>query len=178
MKSFLSSLAKRTLIYGVLAISVYLAMILGPLATLESTAGLKPFDMRPNGYGLEEARELLSNLGAEGREIYLKQQLPLDLLYPALMALTLACLYQLIGSTSGHALIVRVGVVLSWAAASFDYAENFGVFLMLTLWPDLPELLVRSASFATLVKSIATTAAVFGLLALVAWKFIGPRIRS
>ena len=81
-------------VFGTAATAVYLAMVLGTLPALEAQAGMMPFDLRPTGYSTDTALALLRALGAEGRFYYLTRQLPLDTLYPALMALTLSSLYR------------------------------------------------------------------------------------
>ena len=165
MVSQLSPNAKRAILFGATAIIIYLAMILGTLAQLEKISGLTPFDMRPVGYGPEDANALLTALGETGRAYYLNRQLLLDALYPALLALTLSSLYRLLG-TGVPVRLVQVGVVASWLAAAFDYAENSGIAAMLQLWPDIPDILVSAASLATIAKSLMTSLAVTGLLVL------------
>ena len=73
---------------ALLAASVYFTMVSVTLAHLAAVSGQMPFDMRPFGYGPIDAAMLLDALGADGREYYLSFQIPLDTLYPALLALT------------------------------------------------------------------------------------------
>ena len=165
----LSPYARRAVIAGAAATAVYLAMALGSLADLEAISGLRPFDLRPTGYGPDDARALLLSLGDAGRDIYLRHQLVLDTVYPALMALTLCNLFRLVGRGLGARLAVRTGVILSWCAAGFDYAENIGIAAMLSRWANLPDTLVKASSLATVAKSASTSLAVAVLLCLLVW---------
>ena len=177
----LSPNARRAVVFGAGAATVYIAMVLGSLAELEAISGLKPFDLRPTGYGPNDARTLLVSLGETGREIYLRHQLVLDTAYPALLALTLSNLFRLVGQGFGVGVSVRIGVVLSWLTAALDYAENIGIAAMLALWADLPNALATATSLATVAKSVSTSVAVttlLGLLALRLWRFRRPKFQA
>src|SRR5947207_7600759 len=52
------------------------------------SGGLEPFDLRPFGYDLAEARALLFALSEFGRDYYLNIQLQLDTAYPFTYALS------------------------------------------------------------------------------------------
>ncbi len=157
----------RVLILGfVLAMSLYLIMVLGPLAQLEAIAGLAPFDMRPGGYSRDEAEALIAALGENGWRIYLNTQIPLDMIYPGLLGLTLFIALTRVAS--------GLGGVLGWAmlslrwlavlAALADYAENLMIVIMLTNngAPDAGQ--VASASAASMAKAGLTTLAACALL--------------
>ncbi|SDQ73006.1 hypothetical protein [Pseudovibrio sp. Tun.PSC04-5.I4] len=162
--------ARRAFVFGVAGITIYLFMVLGTLANLEALSGLKPFDMRPAGYGPEDAHALLASLGEAGRKYYLERQLLLDALYPALLALTLSNFFYLTGNGLNVGKLVRAGVIISWLAASLDYVENACIAAMLKLWPEIPNALVNVASLATISKSISTSLAVTGLVGLIIWR--------
>ncbi len=171
-----SPCARRAAVFGAAAAAAYGAMVFGTLAELERIAGLTPFDLRPSGYGPQEARHLLMALGETGRDAYLRHQLVLDTLYPALLALTLSNLFRLIGGGVPAGWVVRAGVAASWCAAGFDYAENLGIAVMLACWDDLPDALVTASSLATVAKSVSTSVAVVGLFGLLAWKVWHKRV--
>jgi hypothetical protein len=116
--------------------------------------------MRPFGYGLADASALLDGLGADGRQYYLTHQIPLDVLYPALLALTLITTIFWLGQRMPNSRLVRVGVALSIGAALFDYGENLGIVAMIWNWPGVSSPLVYAASTATIAKSVMTTLAV------------------
>lgn len=146
--------------FGVMGGAIYMVMTGVTLAQIAAISGQVPFDMRPLGYTPQDAAALLEGLGVEGRNYYLSYQIPLDTAYPALLALTLICLMRWVGQNMCSPRLVRVGMHLSVAAAFCDYTENLGIVMMVLGWPDLPDLLVHASSFATVAKSILTTAAV------------------
>ena len=150
---------------ALLATSVYVAMVSVTLAHLEFVSGQVPFDMRPLGYGPLDAATLLDALGADGREYYLSHQIPLDTLYPALLALTLSSSIFWFGQRMPNRRLVHLGVAFSIGSALFDYFENLGIVAMIYGWPDVPGSLVYAASTATIVKSVLTTLAVILALA-------------
>lgn len=133
-------------VFGTAATAVYLTMVFGTLPALQAQAGMMPFDLRPAGYSTDTALALLRALGAEGRFEYLTRQLPLDTFYPALMALTLASLFRLAGRQDAPSWPVSAGIVVSWLAAGFDYAENAFVAAMLLAWPQTPDVLVHMSA--------------------------------
>lgn len=149
---------------GLIATVIYVLMITVTLAHIETISGQVSFDMRPFGYGPSDAATLLEALGAEGREYYLSRQIPLDTLYPALLALTLSSTVCWFGRRMPNRIIVRLGVAFAVGSALFDYAENLGIVAMIYGWPDVSGSMVYAASTATIAKSVMTTLAV--LLAL------------
>ncbi len=150
----------------VLALLVYLVMIFGPLAWLEAIAGVAPFDMRPGGYSLVEARALLAALGVDGRRLYLTTQIPLDMVYPGLLGLSLfIALTRLATGFRG-----RLGAVLRllrWTAvlaAVADYAENLMITVMLISASPPDGGTVALASAASTAKAGLTTLAATAVL--------------
>lgn len=150
---------------ALLAASVYFAMVSVTLAHLEFVSGQVPFDMRPFGYGPSDAATLLDALGADGREYYLSRQIPLDTLYPALLALTLSSTVCWFGRHLPNRSIVYLGVAFAVGSALFDYLENLGIVAMIHGWPDVSASLVYAVSKATIAKSVMTTLAVMLVLA-------------
>lgn len=146
---------------GLIAATIYSVMIRVTLAHIEAVSGQIPFDMRPFGYGPADAAALLDALGVEGRHYYLGYQIPLDTLYPAMLALTLIALMSLFGRRMPDSRLVRLGIILSIGAALFDYGENLGIVAMIGTWPAPPAHLIHAASAASVAKSILTTLAVF-----------------
>lgn len=159
-----------------ITLAVYATMLTWSLPFISTEAGgLIPFDMRPAGYSFAEAQEFLVALSPAGRAFYLGTQHSLDLAYPALLAIVLT------GAAWGltRQRLRWLGIVAAVAAvagAAADYTENARVSRMLgadasTLDPQL----VESASFATLVKSGATTVAMVLVLALLVAAFFARR---
>jgi len=158
---YLSKHAGRiAIVAAMLAASVYLAMVSVTLAHLEEVSGQVPFDMRPFGYSPTEASTLLDALGMVGREYYLTRQIPLDMLYPVLLALTLSSTIFWFGSRIPNRRFVHLGVTLSVGITLFDYIENLGIVAMIRSWPDVSGLIVYATSTATISKSVITTLAV------------------
>ena len=152
--------------FGLAGLAVYLVMITVTLAHIQAITGQVPFDMRPLGYNTLEAAALLDGLGSYGRWYYLSRQIPLDTLYPALLALTLTNAILWFGRHLIDRKPVRIGIVLSVCAALFDYGENLGIAAMVLGWPTVPDPLVHLTSTASIAKSILTTLAVLLLIAL------------
>jgi len=159
--SFLQRAAsgKAVLILFVLTNVVY-AAILGysiPLVLSFSPESIL-FDMSPAGYSYAEAIELLKSLGLDGRNAYLTIQIPIDLVYPAMFAVSYALmitwiLKQGLPKHSRAYLLAFVPVL----AGLFDYLENASIVVMLFGFPDVSESLVTSASSFTIAKSGLTT---------------------
>ena len=121
------------LVLGLLAVSIALwaVMVFGTLAHLSDVAeGAQPFDVRPLGYSVGEARALLTMLGEAGRAYYANVQLVLDTVYPATYALSRALAIWWLTMpgrlrTAPIAAAIRlVLIVPPLAAAGFDYWEN------------------------------------------------------
>lgn len=168
---------RQAALFGLAAAGFYLLMIFVTLAHIETLSGIRPFDMRPGGYSTEQANSLLAALGPSGRRYYLMRQLPLDLAYPALMALTLVSLFKWLRSQEVNYRLVHIGIWFSIWAALADYLENVGICLMILSWPEISANTVLAASVASTVKSGLTTAAVLTVLLGVGfWAF--KRIRT
>ena len=124
---------------GMIGASVYWLMINVTLAQIQAISVQVPFDMRPLGYSPAEAAALLAGLTADGRAYYLTHQIPLDTIYPAMLALTLVAMNSWFGQHMKSSTLVRLGIVASLGAAVFDYAENLGVAVMMRrASPPLP----------------------------------------
>lgn len=136
-------------------------MMFGTLAHLSELAeGAEPFDLRPMGYSLGEARGLLAMLGEEGRVYYASVQLALDTIYPALYALSRVLILWWM-TTPGR--LRATAVPQAWRysmaalpviAAGLDYWENTRIAAMLAAGPGVTTELVGSASIATQLKSL------------------------
>jgi len=140
----------------------YLIMVLWSLPLVSGMAGGGvPFDMRPGGYSLEDARMFLTAITDEGRDFYLDTQQLLDLFYPTLLAITVAIpLAHLVPRYWGWTL-----AVLAITAGGLDHLENSAVAVMLRAGPDaLTESMVSTASNWSLAKSISTTFVLAALL--------------
>lgn len=152
-----------------LTLAVYGLMLAWSLPTISAAAGgLPPFDMRPGGYDLAEARAFLSALTTDGAAFYVGVQQPLDLAYPALIALTM---FVSIAATAPR-ILGRwrwVPAALAVPVAVFDYFENHAIAVMIETGPSrLSPELVLNASQWTVLKSMTTTAAMVVLIVFLA----------
>ena len=158
-----------------LTAALYAVMAAWSLPWIAGQAGgLRPFDMRPTGYDLDDARAFVAALSVEGREFYAGVQHWLDLIYPPLLALTCVLGYALIFPVRWVGLLAGVAV-LGMAA---DWTENWMVARMLAAPApaDLDAGLVARAQAATLVKSAANTLC-FLALAVAGVRGLGRRMR-
>lgn len=134
---------------------IYAAMMFWTMPALIAAAdGLMPFDMRPGGYDVAEARAYLAALSDAGRAVYLGPQHTLDLIYPATLATALVLGLRLV-LPRRFAIPLAVIAILG---AVLDYTENQLVARMLTEAAPRDALIER-ANLATQGKSIAATIA-------------------
>ncbi|MFK7806107.1 MAG: hypothetical protein AB8G95_31040 [Anaerolineae bacterium] len=158
---------KLVFILFVLTMGIYATMLIATIPAVQAHApGLPLFDMSPAGYSFEYAATLLEALGADGRSIYLSQQLPLDFIYPGLFAISYTCLLiWLFRKGFAADSPVFYFAFVPFLAGLFDYIENIGIILMLRSYPNLTTFTVSLTSFTTILKSGCTL--VFYLLLLV-----------
>lgn len=164
MKNFISiiqnkSSGKNVILFFIPAMLVYILMLFYAIPNVEKYAnGMKLFDLSPGGYSYEYARELLTNLGDSGRDLYLYRQLPLDFLYPGLFAIScsllLSWLFQKIESPSSRVFYL---CLIPLAAGAFDYIENILIVSLITGYPEISSGQVGISSFMTIAKSVLTT---------------------
>jgi len=146
----------------VINLALYAAMKFGTLAHLAGLAeGAEPFDLRPLGYTVGDARALLQLLGEEGRTYYVRAQLALDSIYPATYGLSRGLLLWWLTMPDRLADPLRTRwriamLMLPIFAAVFDYFENARIAAMLLSGPLVDAGLVASASHATQAKSLLT----------------------
>ena len=138
---------------------VYILMLSYAIPNVEKyTNGMKLFDLSPGGYSYEYAKELLTNLGDSGRDLYLYNQLPLDFLYPGLFAIScallLSWLFMKIKSPSSRFFYL---CLIPVAAGAFDYIENILIVSLITGYPEISPGQVGVSSVMTIAKSVLTT---------------------
>jgi hypothetical protein len=143
---------------------------------ISAQAGGAPiFDLRPLGYTFAEARAFLQALTPEGTGFYRAVQLRLDLLYPALLALSIGwALVWLMPRWKARAVVLVPPVF----AMIFDYAENVAIHRMLMVGADglTPEL-VAQASLLSQLKALSSTVS-FSLLLVVMGLWFWRRLRA
>ncbi|WP_050909388.1 hypothetical protein [Vibrio campbellii] len=160
---------KLVLVLFTVANAVYMAMLIYSIPKLmQYTDGLPLFDMSPLGYSYQEALALLSALGEEERSVYVSLQLTLDLFYPFLFALCYSALLQwLIGVGKLSSRVWLCMAVVPVFVCLFDYAENIGIWFMLTEYPVVSKSLVMTSSVFTLAKSLLTMIYFTGLISVI-----------
>jgi hypothetical protein len=160
-------------------LGIYLAMVGWTLPAITIAAGGEPpFDLRPAGYGFEEAHAFLAALGNDGIAFYRDVQHRLDLVFPGLLAATLwFALAALMPVRTVAGRLVLAAVVLPVAA--FDWLENAGVSAMLAAGAEgLTPKMVADASRWTVAKSLASTLVLSLLLLLLVrggWRLLRSR---
>ncbi len=132
-------MARRTVAFWILfaiTAALYIVMIAWSLPEVSKAAGgLAPFDIRPHGYSLEEAKAFVAALSPDGKAFYLDVQERLDLFYPALLSATLFfAIYLLV--PAGWGAWRWVLALAAIPSAVFDYLENHAVAAMLGLGAD------------------------------------------
>lgn len=151
---------KKVLTFFILTNVVYVFMLAVSIPrTMNFANGMDLLDMLPSGYDLNYVSELFTALGAEGRQTYLTYQIPVDMVYPFLFALSY-CLLLAYFLKKLNKLIAPYTYLclLPVVAGIADYAENFGIINLLNSYPNLSETAVKTTSAFSLVKSISTSA--------------------
>jgi hypothetical protein len=144
----------------VVSIALWAFMTFWTLAYLRRiSGGLEPFDLRPFGYDVTEARTLLYALSAFGRDYYATTQLQIDTAYPFTYALSRALLLLWL-TIPGRLMaapppLLRLALaILPIAVAACDYRENEAIAAMLEAGPQVDAETVARASFWTQAKSL------------------------
>ena len=149
------STGKVVSVLFVLTMIVYSSMLLFSIPAVSMFAPEMPiFDLSPAGYSFDYANALLSKLGAEGRDVYLYTQLPLDFIYPGLFSITYSLLlvWLLAKLFIDNSKVYYVAFV-PFMAGVFDYIENVYIISMINSFPDLQAATVNVSSFFTVLKS-------------------------
>lgn len=150
---------KKVLMLFILANVVYAFMLLVTIPnTMRFSQGMKLLDMMPMGYDFDYVNTLFASLGIQGRNTYLTNQIPVDMVYPFLFGLAYCLimgyfLKQLNSLKIPFALLCVLPVI----AATADYLENFGIITLLNTYPDITQIEVKLTMVASLVKSISTS---------------------
>ncbi|MEE8575773.1 MAG: hypothetical protein V3T31_00830 [candidate division Zixibacteria bacterium] len=148
-------------VLGLLAIMlpVYCYMLFVSIPDVMQHAGnLKLLDMMLLGYSFDYVMLLFDSLGEEGRNAYLTTQIPIDMVFPFLLASSFSLLLAFF-FRKGFGLESRVHYlsVVPVAAGLFDYFENFGIIAMLTTYPDISYTLVSLTSLCSMIRAFATS---------------------
>jgi hypothetical protein len=151
---------KKVLGLFILTNVVYAFMLIVTIPkTMGFSNGMKLLDMMPTGYDLNYVNELFNSLGEIGRETYLTNQIPVDMIYPLLFGLTYSLLlaYFLKKLNKLNSPFTYLCLIPIFAGIA-DYLENLGIITMLKSYHNLTEISVKTTSTFSLIKSISTTA--------------------
>lgn len=138
---------------------VYAFMLLVTIPnTMNFSEGMKLLDMMPTGYDLDYVNKLFITLGEDGRNMYLTNQIPVDMVYPLLFGLTYALvlayfLKKINKLRSPFSYLCLLPIIAGIA----DYLENIGIITLLNNYPDFTETTVNTTSMFSLIKSISTS---------------------
>ncbi len=173
MKTLLNkySTGKNVLLLFVLANVVYVIMV---AVTIPKTAayaqGMKLLDMMPGGYNFDYVQQLFTALGEKGRHSYLFVQLPFDMFYPALFALSYSLLLAwLLKKLQKQTSWFIYACYLPFIGGAADYLENIGIITLLKQFPDITPQSVEITSLFSVVKSTATSLYFLVLLLVLIW---------
>lgn len=159
---------KKVLGLFILTNTVYVYMLTVTIPkTMRFSNGMKLLDMVPTGYDLIYVNKLFNSLGEIGRETYLTNQIPVDMIYPLLFGLTycLILAYFLKKLTKLNTPFTYLCLIPIIAGIA-DYLENFGIITMLKSYPKLTEFSVKLTSTFSLIKSISTSVFFIILIAI------------
>lgn len=159
---------KRVLFLFILTNLVYASMLIITIPkTMNFSNGMKLLDMMPTGYDWEYVNKLFETLGEKGREIYLYNQIPIDMIYPFLFGVSYCLVFAFILKKMNKLDTSYFYLsLLPIVAGVADYLENFGIISMLIGFPDLSQIVVRMTNLFTIIKSISTTIYFIGLIVI------------
>lgn len=156
----------KVLILFVLTNIVYVVMLVFTIPlVLRHAEGMKLLDMMPTGYSQAYVNWLLDTLGKEGRDAYLTRQIPVDLIYPFLFAVSYCLLFAYLLKRINllHSKVFNFSY-LPLLAGMFDYCENFGIVTILNLYPSNPGWVSLITAFFSIAKSMLSTVYFFALI--------------
>lgn len=164
---------KKVLFLFVLTNLVYVLMLTITIPKVTGFAnGMKLLDMMPTGYDLDYVNALFKALGTIGRDAYLYQQLPVDILYPALFGISYCLVFAyFLKKLNKFETSLFYLCLLPLIAGLADYLENIGIINLLTNYPNLTSGMVKTASVFSLAKSGITT--LYSMILLVSLIFLG-----
>ena len=150
---------RKVLILFILTNILYVFMLTITIPKVMSfSGGMKLLDMMPTGYGVEYVNSLLSVLGDNGRDAYLFKQLPVDMVYPFLFAITyslvLGFILNKLRKLDSNLFYFCLLPVFS---GFMDYCENIGIISILNTYPNNSDTLTRITNIFSILKSVSTT---------------------
>lgn len=172
---------KSILLLFVVTNIVYAVMLLVTIPQVMAFADdMQLLDVLPFGYESQYVQLLFDTLGEEGRHAYLTRQLPLDMIYPGLFAVSYSLITVYLLSKMGKFKGLAVNLAfLPVIVGLADYLENAGIITMLLKYPNQTSLMVELTSTCSVVKAMSTTVFFFCLMVvLVAYAIVYFRRKS
>jgi len=118
---------------------------------------------------------IFDTLGEKGRSVYLFNQIPVDMIYPGLFAISYSLLlfYLFKKSFKPNSKIYALSLVPLFGGL-FDYLENIGIIVMISIYPQFSSNISNITNTFSILKSIFTTLfftlLIIGIVALVVKK--------
>jgi len=159
---------RKVLLFFIAANSVYLLMLTVTIPNVMAYAGgMKLLDMMPLGYNMAYVDTLFGSLDQAGRHAYSYLQIPLDMFYPLLFAISFSLM---LAYFSNKLNLLKTpflyGCLLPLVAGAADYAENIGIIALLTNYPQLSKNTVIITNSFSILKSACTTLCFMVLIVL------------
>lgn len=163
-----NSTGVKVLIFFIATYLVYAFMLFFSVPdVMRFSNGIKILDMLPGGYDFPYVNALFDILGEEGRNVYLFKQLPADLIYPGLFAISTSLIFAFfLKKLNKQNSVVFNIVYLPVLGSLADYAENIGTIRLLLKFPDITEMAVQVNSVFTVLKSALVTVSLLVLIVL------------
>ncbi|PCJ96100.1 MAG: hypothetical protein COA50_07935 [Flavobacteriaceae bacterium] len=152
-------------------IYVYMLMVTIP-KTMAYANEMKLLDMLPAGYNWNYVNDLFTTLGETGRNTYLTTQIPVDMVYPGLFAISYCLILAFFLNKLGKLKTSwKYLCALPILAGIADYLENFGIIRMLQNYPELTKTSVHTANIFSIIKS--STTSIFFIVLIVLLLLVG-----
>lgn len=150
---------KKVLLLLIPTLGTYFTMLFYSIPkVMEYTNGMKILDLIPMGYNSEYAQKLFETLGKTGRNIYLWEQIPLDMIYPILFAITFSLFLALVLKKAfSQEKNLQKLCILPAIAGLFDYLENIGIIIMIQIFPTFNNGIANITNIFSVSKSLTTT---------------------
>ena len=171
---------KKILILFILTSIVYTIMLTITVPKVMSfSGGMKLLDMIPTGYNSSYVNSLLNTLGEKGRNAYLYNQLPIDMIFPMLFGISYCLIFAFflnkLKKLESNLFYI---CFLPLFSGFFDYCENIGIITMLNIYPDNLNILAQTTNVFSVLKSSFTTIYFIILITLIIVFGISKLIRK
>lgn len=148
---------KRTVIFFLVLFCIAFTLIqfspLGLYGLHRITGGPSILDLSFPWYSADDAYEVFTALGPEGRVFNLTKILPLDIFFPLSYGFFFCTLTGIMYKTGGCKKRIYTGLSLLGIFAAFlDLLENICIFIMLKSYPSISDAAARSSNIFTQLK--------------------------